>query len=116
MSHTENLPAVIVRRSRGKGSVKRSGSPSGCTLSPDKPIVCRTKMRGTKKVGAVEPSRNASLFGKAATPVEFDRPKPRVTEASTMASAPDHSRRPTTKSEEKEFRAFGAGLKLPSPR
>ena len=31
----------------------------------------------------MEPSRNASLFGKAATPVEFDRPKPRVTEAST---------------------------------
>ena len=116
MSHTENLPAVIVTRSRGRGSLKRSASTSIGPVSAERPIVCRRKARGTKKVGSVEPSRNASLFGKAATPVEFDRPKPRVTEASTTTSAPDHSRRPTRRSEEKVFRAFAAGLRLPSPR
>ena len=116
MSHTENLPAVMVRRSRGSGSVKRSVAPDGDALSPDRPIVCRKKARGTKKVGSVEPRQNASLFGKAATPVEFDRPKPRVTVASTTTSAPRHNRRPTRRSEERVFRAFAAGAKLPSPR
>jgi hypothetical protein len=47
MSHTENLPPVMVIRSRGSGSVKRSASPSFGTLSADKPMVCRTKARGT---------------------------------------------------------------------
>src|SRR3712207_8401580 len=105
MSQTENLPTVSVIRSRGSGSTKRSGSPSGGTVSPDRAKVWRKKARGTKKVGSVEPSRNASLLGKAATPTELDRPKPRVTDASTTNSAPCHSLRPTTRSVEKIGRA-----------